>query len=67
MKVVCIRNNTWAGGITIGKIYDVIKLSVNDGDYIIKNDRDEIWHYPKKWFKLLSEIRNETIDKLLGE
>ena len=60
MKVKCINN--WLD-ITIGKTYEVLEM---DGNwYNIINDISDVRGYPKKWFKLLSEIRNETINKLL--
>jgi hypothetical protein len=63
MKVKCINNNYWKY-LTIGKTYDVIHINYN-GDYIIMDDdNDKLW-YPKEFFKPLSEIRNEKIDKLL--
>jgi hypothetical protein len=68
MKVKCIDNTNPYGvkyiNITIGKIYNVFKKDPHY--YWIMNDGncDEI-SYPKKCFKLLSEIRNEKIDKLL--
>jgi hypothetical protein len=63
MKIKCITNiNT----LTIGKIYDIINYN-NDGGYIIINDNGYEFWYPKEWFKPLSEIRNEKIDKLLED
>jgi hypothetical protein len=61
MKVKCITN---INILTIGKFYDVIKI--NNGGYIIIDDNGyKFWH-SKDWFKTLSEIRNEKINKLLG-
>ena len=64
MKIKCIENNTCLD-LTIGKTYDVISIS-DLGKYylIIDDENDESW-YIKEYFKPLSEIRNETIDKLL--
>jgi hypothetical protein len=64
MKVKCIYNKGWEKWLTIGKTYDA--LIDNEYGYVIINDygvRD--WN-PKEWFKLLSEIRIEKINKLLG-
>ena len=65
MKIKCI-NNKWNNkklSLTIGKSYDVI----NKTEYrywIIDDEGDDGW-YSKEYFKSLSEIRNEKIDKLL--
>jgi hypothetical protein len=64
MKVKCIKNNSWKRHLTIDKIYDAIYI---DNDYKIIDDIYEEWRYPKEWFKSLSEIRNEKIDKLLDD
>jgi hypothetical protein len=63
MKVKCINNKGWLY-LTLDKIYEVINISTNDDYFIIDDYGDERW-FPKKWFKLLSEIRNKKIDKLL--
>jgi hypothetical protein len=68
MKIKCIYNINSNGniviGITIGKIYDTIRIN-EFGDYMIINDiGNERW-YLKKWFKPLSEYRIEKINKLL--
>jgi hypothetical protein len=62
MKVVCI-NNYGCLNLTKDRIYDVIIF--NDSWYLIINDDgDRLWYF-KEQFKLLSEIRNEKINKLL--
>ena len=63
MKVKCIRNDDWQIYLTVDKTYEVIK---EEGVYykIIGDKGIENW-FPKDWFKSLSEIRNETINKLL--
>jgi hypothetical protein len=61
MKVKCINSKFWY--LTIGKMYDVI----NENDYfyeIVEDSGYSNW-YHKEYFKPLSEIRNEKIDKLL--
>jgi hypothetical protein len=63
MKVKCIDNKGWKTWLTIDKIYEVI--DIDDDNYYIKDDNGYEFWYPKEWFKLLSEIRNEKIDKLL--
>ena len=62
MMVKCIINNGY--WITFGEIYEVIEID-NDCYIIIDNINDKLW-CPKEYFKPLSEIRNEKIDKLLG-
>ena len=66
MKVKYIKNIDYELNLAIGKIYDVIDIAYN-GNYIIIDDDNDKWIYPKSWFKPLSEIRNEKIDKLLAE
>jgi hypothetical protein len=62
MKVVCIneKDNIW---LTLGKIYD--NNYIDKDWYWIINDNGYGCRYSKKYFKPLSEIRNETINKLL--
>jgi hypothetical protein len=50
--------------LTIGKTYDVINANY-DANYLIINDNGNEYWYNKKFFRLLSEIRIEIIDKLL--
>ena len=65
MKVVCIRNKYLKKYLTISKIYNVI---YEDGDvYKIIDDNDKEEWVTKYYFKSISEYRNETINKLLGE
>ena len=63
MKVKCIDNQNGLNYLTIRKIYDVI----DDNAYCYKiiNDRNNERYYPKEFFRILSEIRNKKIDKLL--
>jgi hypothetical protein len=64
MKVVCIHNYQCEYQLTIGKIYEVI---INGKyDYKIINDNNDSMYPYKYHFKLLSDIRNMRIDKLLG-
>ena len=65
MKVKCIMIR-WYYALTIGKTYNVIGINKYN-NYIIINDNGIRGYYPKEWFKLLSELRNETIDKLLAD
>jgi hypothetical protein len=65
MKVKCIENyGFYDNCLTIGKTYDVIKKD-NNGDYWIINDKGEEDWFPEDCFKLLSEYRIKTINKLL--
>ena len=65
MKIKCIAN--YVNYITVGKTYDVIYIFSN-GDYGIIDDKgNQDWYYPKSYFKPVSEIRNETINKLLED
>ena len=65
MKVKCINIYNLHLTLTIGKIYDVINK--DDNWYWIINDSGDEHGYPKGWFRPLSEIRNEIIDKLLSD
>jgi hypothetical protein len=65
MKIVCINNKGWSS-LTLGKTYDVIGINMFS-EYIIINDISEEYSYIKERFKLLSEIRNEKINKLLND
>ena len=62
MKVVCIEyESSRNSNLIIGKIYNVVSIY---GDYyFIEN---HVFFYHKNMFKLLSDIRNDKIDKLLG-
>ena len=65
MKVIYIddTNPYWKNRFTIGNIYNVVGSSSHE--YILIGD-DKLTHYvSKSRFNPLSEIRNETIDKLL--
>ena len=79
MKVVCINNkgnedvftlnkiyDNHYNYITISKIYDILE-ETKDGFRILNDDDCDICCYPKECFKLISEIRNDKIDKLLAE
>jgi hypothetical protein len=64
MKVVCINNKGFTN-LTISKTYEAIVE--DDYCYRIISDYGNEYRYPKSYFKSLSEIRNEKIDKLLAE
>ena len=68
MKVKCIENIGW-GNLTIGEIYDATDNRYDDKYYDILLIYNHGWsgRFPKELFKPLSEIRNETIDKLLSD
>lgn len=70
MEIVCINNKDLKGrlesGLTIGKTY----YAISDDKYrynIIDDNNTNLWNYPRQWFKTLSEIRNDKIDKLLSD
>ena len=66
MKVKCIDIGCWKDRLTIGKTYEVIYEDNNWYWIIIDDIGDEKW-FPKRRFTLLSEIRNDTINKLLED
>lgn len=51
--------------LTFGKVYEVFEIDDDGYYYIIDDNKNEVWWYPKECFKLLSELRNDKIDKLL--
>ena len=69
-RVVCIKNGNdiHVFDITIGKSYIVIDFIDRNKDGIftpvIMNDEGFKDWYPIKWFKLLSEVRNEKLKRL---
>lgn len=67
MKVKCINDGKHRY-LTINKMYDLIGES-EKSYYIVDYDwydfEENEHDCPKEWFKTLSEIRNEKIDKLL--
>ena len=64
MRIVCKNNGDDYWDITIGKTYDVIEEYKY---YKIINDSGKEEWFVKYWFKPLSEVRNEKIDKLLED
>ena len=69
MKVKCIKNQGVSDWLTVGKIYEAIE-EYDDGwchdCYKIIDGNKNQYVIPKEFFKLLSENRNENINKLLG-
>ena len=65
MKVVCIDNIPWVNKLTIGKTYEVININEYDQYFMIDDDGYRTWS--SKRFKTLSEVRNDTINKLLED
>ena len=65
MKVVCIDDKDAGLRLTIDKIYDIIDIETDW--YVIKDNFNVISRFYTIRFKSLSEIRNETIDKILEE
>jgi hypothetical protein len=74
MKAICITNrnketpskNGRNAILTIGKVYDV-KDNHNflGGEYGVTADTGHPINVPKYYFKLVSEMREELIDKIL--
>ena len=69
MKVKCINNSCGNAALTIGKTYEVInEHAVCNAHYLyLINDNGRKEWFVRYWFKPLSEIRNETINKLLAQ
>jgi hypothetical protein len=65
MKVVCKENDGYKNCLTINKTYDII--NEKKYGYQMINDKGYIWGCSKHCFKLLSEYRNEKINKLLED
>jgi hypothetical protein len=64
MKVVSINKYGWKY-LTEGKTYEVTEITEYGNYWIIDDNNDKRWCL-KRFFKTISEIRNEKIDKLLG-
>ena len=73
MKVICIGDKNPDGykydNITIGETYDAIERKLYRSVFYIlaKDDVNVDVSYCTNVFKTISEIRNDKIDKLLGE
>ena len=65
MKVVCVYNKYYEKHLTISKTYGVIRIG-KLGNYIIIDEKGKEDWYPMEYFKPLSEIRNEKIERLLA-
>ena len=65
MKIKCIDNDDYWLNLTIDKIYEVIAES-SSGYKIINDLGEENW-YRKEWFKTISEMRNDKINRLLED
>ena len=61
MKIKCIENTYY--DLTIDKTYVVIDED-EDWYWVIDDNGRENWHW-KYFFKTLSELRNDKINKLL--
>ena len=68
MKVACVNNKGFDKYLTKGKIYEVLEIRKDYGEYyLINNNNKTKSYYYIEWFKPLSEYRNETINNLLEE
>lgn len=72
-KVVCInnianKNENYTMCLTLGKIYDVIEKErhYDFTAYKILDDKGYMRSYFSKYFKKISDIRNEKIDNILN-
>lgn len=71
MELVCIRNKDYIGELTINSIYyDITDTNKSQSPfhtdcYFLVNDVSNTRWYMKSRFKLLSDIREEKISKLL--
>ena len=65
MRVKYIDNDGLKYDLTIGKSYEVFNKT--EYYYEVIDDNGIRGYYPKEWFKLLSELRNEKIERLLDE
>ena len=74
MKVVCMVNFIRLGHtlhLTIGKTYDIKHIqkspvNTNEDRFLITNDLDHDGLYSRKYFKMLSDIREEKLNTILG-
>lgn len=63
MKIICINEDNWRG-LIIDKVYDAI--GYDDDWYVIIDANNIKCKYLKEWFKPLSEVRNEKINKIIN-
>lgn len=65
MKIVCIVDTMTY--LTLGKVYEAYDSDIEtvDNDYLIVDDFNELWWAKSKYFKPLSEIRDEQIKNIL--
>ena len=77
IKVVCIENKDFWGGLKTGEIYEAefdidgywicMPMFVIDiDDAIVQSYKNKI-HYPKKFFITLAEWREKQIDNILND
>jgi hypothetical protein len=75
MKVVCVNNGEMDGAmdssvnLTVGKVYITLgdNVSTSDHVYNIVNDLGKRVSYYHRRFKLLEEIREDKLNKILNE
>lgn len=76
MKLVCINNIHHEDRITVGKIYDFIKMTDDDSAYLMVNDNGHSWPFVfgeweskinkfsrDRWISL-EEFREDKINKI---
>ena len=75
IKLVCIKTYTHYSpkNITVGKIYESFQwVSIQNSPLVdvswvnIIDDTGFVKSHPKEYFKLLSEVRNDTLTQLLS-
>lgn len=77
IRVVCISDSMYVPSdstkraVTVGKVYDVITttfttIAITDRYFIKDDDCNHAW-YHARYFKNLSELRDEKINKILDD
>jgi hypothetical protein len=64
-KIICIKNDGYEKFLTVNKIYIIFELY--QSYFFLIDDTCCLRKYSKNKFRLLSEIRNEKIIKLLKD
>lgn len=55
MKVVCLDNTNMERVLTVGKIYQVLKVGVYGDEYQLVADDGEVWRCHIKRFKVVED------------
>jgi hypothetical protein len=68
-SVKLIENTDYYGGLSFGKVYEVVDKEISSGrlQVVIKNDVGNIRSYPYRLFETVSNLREDALLKLLSD